>query len=238
MITAEQSQSKLPAAVVDDVLAVADTRLVFGSWCLHVVFNGRAIADFVTLLAIGGTSLGHARAFYQYLVNHDFDYGHLENGRAAGEINGMAMLDAPPRSWADLMACILLVEKAVAAVSADMRSRADDKIRTLLRKTGQEAYFHGLYAEGWVNAFDDAEQADFAACLRERVVVARQWVACRDDGGTARVVFEDSIEEGVTGDYLKAEHGEIALPDGFDKRRRRQGVMPEKLYEIVRLKEL
>ena len=54
----------------NDLLAIADTRLVLGNWYAECVMNGRSLPDFAAILGMCTSNYGHTRAIYQFLAAH------------------------------------------------------------------------------------------------------------------------------------------------------------------------
>jgi 1,2-phenylacetyl-CoA epoxidase catalytic subunit len=133
----------------DDLLCVADTKLVMGNWLAETVMNGRSLPDFAAMLGMCTTSYGQARALYQFLSDGQEAYDALERGRGPGEIRSMNLLDAPPRNWPDLVLTIWLAERATWTLMSGLLPHADRRVAALARKVGEEAYFHLKYAAGW-----------------------------------------------------------------------------------------
>ncbi|CCB66569.1 Phenylacetic acid catabolic protein [Hyphomicrobium sp. MC1] len=235
---------------ISDLLAVGDSKHALSAWCFTTVFNGRSVADFATLLALGGTSLGHARVLFQYLVNYGFDYDHLERGRRAEDIHAMAVLDRPPQSWPDLLAAIFAAEAAIKALTTGFLDGSDRQGGLLLKKIHQEQYFHQLYVKGWAEAFEAEEQAEFVSCLGARAALANEWIgpAEQDDSTHVSGLRKTSNKEvhalfnkELNGIYQLLEVA-IELPkrkisDAWDRRRRRAGAIPDGLFQHMRVGE-
>jgi 1,2-phenylacetyl-CoA epoxidase catalytic subunit len=248
-LPAQNRKSSVDPNYVSDLIILGDSKVAFSSWCFSTVFNGRGLADFAALLALGGTSLGHARAFYQHLVDYGYEYSFLERGRTASEINSLPVLDQPPSSWEDLMATILISENAMWAIASGFNGGKDVQIATLVRKIGQERYFHVLYAQGWLRAFSRDERLKFRECLDRRLEPARQWLGSPDAEDstyltgfrttTNRQVHE-KFDDSLTKIYAALD---TSLPPrgadlSWDRERRRDGVIPQGLFLKMKPREL
>ena len=66
--------TKLDENFENDLLAIADTRLVLGNWYAECVMNGRSLPDFAAILGMCTSNYGHTRAIYQYLAAHGLDH--------------------------------------------------------------------------------------------------------------------------------------------------------------------
>ena len=243
-------QSHVDPNYISDLIVLGDSKVAFSAWCFSTVFNGRALADFASLLALGGTSLGHARAFFQHLVDYGYEYSFLERGRPASEINSIPVLDQPPACWEDMIATILVAENAMWAVASGFVGGKDQQISTLIRKIGQERYFHVLYAMGWLGAFDSEERGLFAECLSRRMNTARQWLGPADNEDstfttgyrtTSNNAVHEKFDSSMSKIYTAIElplPGRYAEPGGWDRARRRKGTVPEGLYSKMKPREL
>ena len=235
---------------ISDLIVLGDSKVAFSAWCFSTVFNGRGLADFASLLALGGTSLGHARAYYQHLVNYGYEYTFLERGRPASEINSMPVLDQPPACWEDMIATILVAENAMWAISSGFVGGKDLQISTLIRKVGQERYFHVLYAMGWLGAFENEEKRLFGECLIRRLNSVRQWLGPADieDSTYAagyRTTSNNSVHEKFEASMSKVyavldtpPPARYVEPEAWDRGRRRNGTVPDGLYRKMKPREL
>lgn len=233
---------------VSDLLAVGDSKYALSAWCFTTVFNGRSVADFATLLALGGTSLGHARVLFQYLVNYGFDYERLERGRKSEDIHSMAVLDRPPQSWPDLLATIFAAEAAIKALTIGFLDGSDRQAGLLLKKIHQEQYFHQLYVKGWAKAFESEERAEFVRCLGVRAQAAAEWLGpVEEDDSTHLSGFRTTSNTDVhaffdtelnsVGQLLDAaiDTPKRKISDAWDRQRRRAGAIPEGLFKHMRV---
>lgn len=235
----------------DELLAIADTKLVLGNWYAVCIMNGRSLPDFAALTAMTGVTFGHARALYQYLVNFGTDYATLERGRGPDDIRSMNLLDSPPRGWEDFLAATWLAEQATWAMLSGFLKCPDRVLAGLVEKIGQEIYFHLKYDTGWIRvvAADTASRAAFVAALAARLPAAVQWFGA---GGTdalhatglrdlpiekLRRAFEAEVAAigGVV--HQPVEVPAAPPPPGWRADARRAGGLPPRLYEVVRFKD-
>ena len=80
--------TKLDKNFENDLLAIADTRLVLGNWYAECVMNGRSLPDFAAILGMCTSNYGHTRSIYQYLAAHGHNYAHLPRLLAARSLPG------------------------------------------------------------------------------------------------------------------------------------------------------
>lgn len=240
-------------ALQDELLCIADTKLVLGNWFAECVMNGKSLPDFAAMLGMCTASYGQTRAVYHFLDTLDHSYGHLELGRGAGEIRSMDLLDAPPRDWQDFIVTTWLAEQATWSLASGFLRHRDRTIAGIARKIGEEAYFHLKYATGWMRIIEasDEERDRVDEAMRRRYPLALRWfgppntpdalfdAGLRDDPlddirtGFAREVHDVVAPIGVDVDVLpEPDFGPDWRPDA-----RRTGELPARLYEVIRFKD-
>jgi len=240
------------AALVGNVLAVADSKLVLGNWYLKGVHNGRALPDFAALLAMSATSLGHTRALYKYLIGFGEDYSYLERGRGRGEIRSMNLLDAAPESWEDFLTTIYLAEQSTWMMMSGFLNAPDPALVGLAKKIGTESYFHLKYAAGWRSIFFEGKNETYREALSNKFPLALQWFGTDsehdvllDQGmrnvglvelrkALLRQVLTDHDAPGF--EWVSAAEAPTFGND-WDVDKRRAGELPEGLYEIVKFQD-
>ncbi|WP_160148806.1 Phenylacetic acid catabolic protein [Amycolatopsis alkalitolerans] len=252
-MTSDKIDAEVREPVQDELLCLADTKLVLGNWFAECVMNGKSLPDFAAMLGMCTASYGQTRAIYRYLDLLDHSYGHLEKGRAAGEIRSMDLLDEPPRDWPDFIISIWLAEQASWSMASGFLRSPDRTIAGIARKIGEEAYFHLKYASGWLRilngADDDRGRAREALSLRWPL--ALRWfgpaepvdrlaaAGWRDPGiGDIRAGLADEVQRSVTplGIDLATLPGPDFPPE-WRPRARRTGSLPARLFEVIRFKD-
>jgi len=231
-----------------DLLAVADTKLVLGNWYGECVINGRALPDFAALLGMANANFGHARALYKHLSTPE-SYAELERGRGAAEIASMNLLDCAPRDWEDFLASAWLAEQATWHLLSGYIGASDRTVSGIVRRVGQEVYFHIRYFEGWlaVLAGDNERTRRFQKHFAERFPLALRWLESgeTDDEEIRRVPMEairrsfiDKLGAGskLLGAPLNTSSASSSL-DEWSARLRRSGPLPAGLFEVVRFKD-
>jgi 1,2-phenylacetyl-CoA epoxidase catalytic subunit len=236
----------------DELLCVADTKLVMGNWLAETVMNGRALPDFAAMLGMCTTSYGQTRALYQFLAPGQDAYGHLERGRDRHEIHSMNLLDAPPQNWADLVLTIWLAERATWTMMSGFLSHPDRRVAALARKIGEESYFHLKYATGWFAVLADeiGARGSLEEAFAERLPLALDWFGPGDAEDALHLAGEraatpeelrDSFLVDVT-EEIKA-CGIVATADvgrpveEWRPVARRRGPLSESLFEVIRFKD-
>ena len=233
----------------DELLCLADTKLVLGNWFAECVMNGRSLPDFAAMLGMCTSSYGQTRAIYQYLAAGNDAYVQLERGRRAREICSMEMLDAPPQNWEDFIVSVWLAEEATWALASAYLDHSERAVGALARRIGEEAYFHFKYAHGWLKVFrDDSASIDrVAASIAFRLPYALDWFGPHDDrddtGHDDRQSasqlanrFRRSVAAGLDRVGVAADfEGSAPLGDWRAAQRRRSD-LPDALFEIIRFK--
>jgi 1,2-phenylacetyl-CoA epoxidase catalytic subunit len=240
----------------NELLCVADTKLVMGNWLAETVMNGRSLPDFAAMLGMCTTSYGQTRAIYQRLADGQAAYAALERGRGPGEIHSMGLLDAPPRGWEDLVATIWLAERATWTLMSGFLAHPDRAVAALARKVGEEAYFHLKYAAGWFKVFatEPEPSGRLADALAGRLPQAVDWFGPPDaadplhaNGERRTPVTElcEQFQTEVADDLKSAGLTAVPAPDQAAAGRlapwrpaaRRRGPLPAGLFEVIRFKD-
>lgn len=241
----------------DDLLCIADTKLVLGNWFAECVMNGKSLPDFAAMLGMCTASYGQTRAIYHYLDTGDHSYRHLERGRGADEIRSMNLLDEPPAGWPDFIVSTWLAEQATWALAAGFLHNPDRTVAGIARRIGEEAYFHLKYATGWIRiiASSAGERARAEDALGRRYPLAQSWfgpagaddelfaAGLRDDPVSAiRAGFAREVADGAEplvagGPPAGAAADRRGVPDGWRPEARRAGPLPAGLFEVIRFKD-
>jgi 1,2-phenylacetyl-CoA epoxidase catalytic subunit len=233
-----------------DLLALADSKLVLANWYVMCVHNGRSLPDFAAVLGMATASYGHTRALYLYLANFGLDYAALERRSAPGELNSMNLLDYPPQSWEDFVAAVFLAEQAMWTFASGFLKNPDRPLSGLIRKIGEESYFHLKYCEGWRAIFAQTANPRFNEALQQRFPSAVSWFgsektdALHDSGVRELPVskLREAFIAEVSGAVQKAQlsttlASDDAAKSGWKLSRRRSGDVSTRLFNIVQLKD-
>jgi len=245
--------TKLDKNFENDLLAIADTRLVLGNWYAECVMNGRSLPDFAAILGMCTSNYGHTRAIYQFLAAHGHDYAHLERGRDAAAICSMNVLDEAPAGWEDFIVSTWLTELATWMLASGFLKHEDRAIAGIAKKIGEETYFHLKYAQGWFQIIGEGKKQSelFQKSFAKRFPIALQWfgpATGKDplhDAGIRDVplkklrdafIKEASNAEKILGAKLKQEKS-VKLEKDWRRDARRFGPIPDGLFEVVRFKD-
>lgn len=244
---------KTRAAFRDDLLAIADTKLVLGNFYAVCIMNGRSLPDFASLTAMTGATFGHARALYQYLVSFGTDYATLERGRGADDIRSMNLFDVAPKGWEDFLVTAYLAEEAGWSMMSGFLACPDRVLGGLVEKIGQEVYFHLKYLSGWMRvvAGDAPGKAALIASFESRFPVALQWFGTDAAADALHVAGLRNVAVSTLRKRFTAEASDVATRtglaprlaaapdpgDGWRAEARRIGSLPPRLYDVIRFKD-
>tara|TARA_B100001123_G_C15188433_1_gene978266 strand:- start:85 stop:864 length:780 start_codon:yes stop_codon:yes gene_type:complete len=237
----------------NDLLAVADTKLVLGNWYAECVMNGRSLPDFAAILGMCTANYGHTRAIYQYLAAHGHDYVYLERGRGPEDIHSSNLLDEAPTGWEDFIVSTWLAELATWMLISGYLNHEDRAVAGLSKKIGEETYFHLKYANGWFQIIGEGKKQSqlFQKSYTKRFPLALQWfgpVRGKDQAHELGIrdvplrKLRDAFKKEVASakNPLGAALGQ-AKPIKFAKDwrsdARRLGPIPASLFEVVRFKD-
>lgn len=237
----------------NDLLAIADTKLVLGNWYAECVMNGRSLPDFAAILGMCSANYGHTRALYQYLAAHGHDYAQLERGRGPDDIRAMNLLDEAPVGWEDFMISTWLAELATWMMISGFLNHGDRAIAGLAKKVGEETYYHLKYADGWMRIIGEGrkETERFVRDFDKRYPLALQWfgpAAWEDPVHAAglRDVPLAKLREAFVREAAKAKElvdpsvklsRRATVPREWRADARRVGPLPDGLFEVVRFKD-
>jgi 1,2-phenylacetyl-CoA epoxidase catalytic subunit len=233
----------------DELLCVADTKLVLAGWYMIVLPNGRGIPDWNALCGMLQDHYGHARALYQYLGRYGLTREEAEWARGPGEIRSARLLDRPPRSWTDFVVTMLGAEHLLSTLLGGYRDNEQDRaLAGLARKMEREARFHLNYATGWLRALA-GDDPSVITPFRDRLALALDWwrpdgTDCLFEAGlrtAPEAVLRDTFATAIEAEVSDANLGERVGPDappGWRREFRRSGPqgIPEPLYELIRFK--
>jgi len=248
------SQKALEKQLFNELLAIADTKFVLGSWYFIALPNGRSVQDWTALCALTQDHYGHSRALYRYFARFGFTRQEAEWQREAADIRSARVLDYPPESWADLIVTAYLVELAVTLrLGSFAAADGDGAFARLARKIQNESRFHLVYLEGWLDVLTNGIDEDIHRSLQKRLKLFIEWwgpadvddvvhlsgtrsvddtallAEFREQVSAALPAFSSTINELTAGNRGGAVSAEL-------RRSGRRGI-PETLYELLRFKE-
>lgn len=234
----------------DEILCIADTKLVLAGWHMITIPNGRAIADWNAICGMMQAHYGHARALYGYLSKYGLTRADAEWNRSATEIRSADLLDKPPSSWSDLIISTYLVERAVATVISVYQKDADDNLAGLAAKMCAETQFHFSYLKGWLKVLASKQRGDLDRLVALRLGSMLQWWGPGDFEDTpsalgrraltrehmrATFLTDAQADAAACGFSLRADPPAIPFWNPKTMRVSREG-LPSRLFEQIRFK--
>lgn len=186
------------AALRSLILTLADSKRVLGLRYSDRMLGAPTLEAGIAASSMAQDEWGHARLTYALLGDFGDDPKALEHERPSAEYRSHPALDAGFTSWADFIACILLVDTSlVVQYGALVESRytpAHNRVQKML----DEERFHFQYAAGWVRRMAAVPEVreELAASLARYLPQALQWLG--DDAGSAskRLVEEGLVSAG------------------------------------------
>lgn len=142
-------------AIADELLRLADSKLLLGYRHSQWMFSGPSLQACNAVSSISQDEFGHARSLYRtYLDASDDERGELMHERDPTEYRNIPSLDEPSETWTEFVVGSLLVDSAInqmiSALEYDSVARMSDKIE-------QEESFHARYRRAWLKRFTDDE---------------------------------------------------------------------------------
>jgi len=238
---------RLPDAVRDELLCVADSKWVLGHWYIKLIQNGRSLTDFNALAAMSQDQLGHTRSFFGMLEEWGQSSERLEFGRSRLEVHSMDMLDAPPANWADFLVTASLAEYALRTLLGAYDKSRNRVLANFAVQCEREAEFHTLYLDGGLQGLSDVEREEARQAFARRYPLAQRWFTAGHDDPVAATGWREATMASLSADFKQvvaegvAAHLETTLPadspapahwDGARRRERGTG-MPPRLWEFV-----
>jgi phenylacetate-CoA oxygenase PaaI subunit len=186
------------AALRSLILALADSKRVLGLRYSDRMLGAPTLEAGIAASSMAQDEWGHARLTYALLGDFGDDPKALEHERAAADYRSHPALDAGFGSWADFIACMLLVDTALATQYAALVGSRYAPAHNRVQKMLDEERFHFQYAAGWARkiASVDELRADFAAALGRYLPATLQWLGDDDAPGARRLVDEGLVTAG------------------------------------------
>lgn len=207
------------AALRSLILTLADSKRVLGLRYSDRMLGAPTLEAGIAASSMAQDEWGHARLTYALLGDFGDDPKVLEHERPAAEYRSHPALDAGFTSWADFIACILLVDTSlVVQYGALVESRytpAHNRVQKML----DEERFHFHYAAGWVRRMAAVPEVreELAASLARYLPQALQWLGDDDGAASKRLVAEGlaSADPSTLRDRLLARVGPVLADAGL-----------------------
>jgi ring-1,2-phenylacetyl-CoA epoxidase subunit PaaC len=180
------------------ILSLADSKRVQGLRFSDRMLGAPTLEAGIAASSMAQDEWGHARLTYALLGEFGDDPKGLEHSRAAAEYQSHPALDAEFGSWSDFIACMLLVDTALATQYGALVGSRYTPVQNRVQKMLDEERFHFQYAAGWTRKIAAVAELkdELAASMTKYLPAALQWLGDDSAPGLRRLV-----EEGlVTGD--------------------------------------
>lgn len=161
MPEADSLDRETAAEVGDELLRLADSKLLLGYRFSQWMFSGPSLEASNAASSISQDEYGHARSLYSaYLDASDADEERLMHERPPAAYRNVPALDEPPDTWIELVVDSLLVDRALGEL---IEAHSYDGVARLREKIRQEESFHVRYRRAWLGRFaDDADDREAA----------------------------------------------------------------------------
>lgn len=251
-VSATPVENRSDSPLFDELLCIADSKFILGSWYFITLPNGRAVSDWTALCAMLQNHYGHARALYRYLSRFGFTREEAEWRRKAQGIRSLKLLDRAPESWVDFVVSTYLVEQAVKLrLDTIAVADGDQTLARLIAKVGKETRFHLAYAEGWLKALSGSLASQIEESIAKRYPEILDWWGGSQNSdplfergqrsqSDAELLQRYQAELAAVFAELNVKLSEAPARSSEDWRRdiRRSGPagIPDKLFELVRFR--
>lgn len=189
--------SGLAAALLAWGLALADTKYLLGRRLSEWVNGAPALEAAVGAAAMTQDELGHARSLFSML--REFPGAPVELGTETDlqrkEFFAPAALNAPWKSWLDVVAINVLFDRALNLVFAAARGSSFGPLSQRAAKILQEEGFHRIYGDGWfarLASSPDNHRRRLQIALEKAWLLSEAWIGPEDDP-----VSRSLVEAGV-----------------------------------------
>lgn len=156
--------SEWPAAAVDYVQAITDTKLVLGHRYAQWSLAGPSLEDDIGGSSAAQEEVGHVRQLFRKLESQGRDGDWLRGDRDPEEFANASCLDAIDGDWTEYMATIAPVDRA-AWYMLDAVDR--DDMDGMITKMGEDEYFHLEYHDARLETLAAESPEKLQATLSE-----------------------------------------------------------------------
>jgi phenylacetate-CoA oxygenase PaaI subunit len=180
------------------ILSLADSKRVQGLRYSDRMLGAPTLEAGIAASSMAQDEWGHARLTYALLGEFGDEPKVLEHERPAAQYQSHPALDAEFGSWSDFIACMLLVDTALATQYGALVGSRYTPVQNRVQKMLDEERFHFQYAAGWTRKIAAVAELkdEIAASMAKYLPAALQWLGDDSAPGLRRLV-----EEGlVTGD--------------------------------------
>ncbi|GAA0511502.1 ring-1,2-phenylacetyl-CoA epoxidase subunit PaaC [Halorubrum aquaticum] len=158
--------SEWPAAAVDYVQAITDTKLVLGHRYAQWSLAGPSLEDDIGGSSAAQEEVGHVRQLFRKLESQGRDGDWLRGDRDPEEFANASCLDAIDGDWTAYMATIAPVDRA-AWYMLDAIDRED--MEGMITKMGEDEYFHLEYHDARLETLAAEDPETLQSTLEETI---------------------------------------------------------------------
>lgn len=226
------------AAVRDLILVLADSKRLLGYRYAQWMLGAPELETGIACSSMAQDEWGHARLLYALLKGFEDDVDALEHGREAADYRNMSVLDAPPESWPDAVALMVLADGALSTQLHALRGSSYEPLRQRVEKLLEEEKFHAAHGAAWVRRMAGGGEASIRALRESMEAVVRpvlDWFG--PDSARAHAMKAAGVATAAGSelrdrflDQVAALLAELGMerpvatePGGFDEARRRVG---------------
>ncbi len=176
------------------ILSLADSKRVLGLRYSDRMLGAPTLEAGIAASSMAQDEWGHARLTYAMLGDFGDDPKALEHERTAADYRSHPALDEGFGSWADFIACMLLVDTALTAQYAALVGSRYAPAQNRVQKMLDEERFHFQYAAGWTRKIASVAELrdELAASLARYLSPALQWLG-DDDAPSLRRLVDDGL---------------------------------------------
>lgn len=186
------------SAVRDLILVLADSKRLLGMRYGNWILGAPELEAGIACASMAQDEWGHARLLYALLRDFGDNVEQLEHRRTASEYRAMAVLDAEPQSWLELVAFNVLVDGALTVQLEALSESAYLPLRHRVQKLIEEEAFHAAHGAAWFERISDAgnaAQQRLQAAVTAILPGVLQWFG--PDSSQARELRNASIIDAV-----------------------------------------
>jgi ring-1,2-phenylacetyl-CoA epoxidase subunit PaaC len=185
-------------ALRDLILSLADSKRVLGLRYSERMLGAPTLEAGIAASSMAQDEWGHARLTYALLGDFGDEPKVLEHERPAAEYRSHPALDAGFESWSDFIACILLIDTALATQYGALADSRYTPALNRVQKMLDEERFHFQYAVGWTRRMATVPEvrAELGASLRRYLPEALRWLGDESAPGTRRLLEEGLVTAG------------------------------------------
>jgi len=176
------------------ILSLADSKRVLGLRYSDRMLGAPTLEAGIAASSMAQDEWGHARLTYAMLGDFGDDPKALEHERTAAAYRSHPALDTGFASWSDFIACMLLIDTALAAQYGALVGSRYAPAQNRVQKMLDEERFHFQYAAGWTRTIAAVPELrdGLAASLARYLAPALRWLG--DDGAAGvRHLVDDGL---------------------------------------------